>query len=71
MARKASPWFWQARSGWYITKNNPHYLLGKHPEDASPPRKRYGMPSIKADEADGAASRDGTETAAPCRTHRC
>ena len=42
MARKASPWYWEARSGWYITKNNQHHPLGKHPEDAPPPRKHKG-----------------------------
>ncbi|HTU17857.1 MAG TPA: site-specific integrase [Gemmataceae bacterium] len=42
MAKKPSPWFWEARDGWYITRNGQHIKLGKHPADAPPPSKRNG-----------------------------
>jgi hypothetical protein len=42
MAKKPSPWFWEARGGWYITRNGQHIKLGKHPEDSPPPAKRNG-----------------------------
>ena len=42
MAKKPSPWFWEARDGWYITRNGQHVNLGKHPADSPPPSKHNG-----------------------------
>jgi len=42
MAKKPSPWYWEARDGWYITRQGQHIHLGKHPADAPPPNKRNG-----------------------------
>src|SRR5262245_14979035 len=42
MAKKPSPWYWEARGGWYITRQGQHVSLGKHPADAPPPSKRGG-----------------------------
>lgn len=42
MAKKPSPWFWEARGGWYITRNGQHVSLGKHPGDSPFPTKRNG-----------------------------
>ncbi len=42
MAKKPSPWFWEARGGWYITRNGQHVSLGKHPADSPSPTKRNG-----------------------------
>lgn len=42
MARIATPWFWEERSGWYVNKDGHRHFLGEHPEDAPPPRKHKG-----------------------------
>src|SRR5262245_50815669 len=42
MAKKPSPWFWEARDSWYITRNGQHVNLGKHPADSPLPSKRNG-----------------------------
>lgn len=42
MSKKPSPWYWEARSGWYITRDGQHVNLGKHPADSPPPSKRSG-----------------------------
>jgi integrase len=39
VARTASPWFWEERQGWYVTKDGQRHLLGEHPQGAPPPRK--------------------------------
>ena len=39
MAKKASPWFWEARNGWYVLLNGQRHLLGDHPADAARPQK--------------------------------
>src|SRR5437667_11222182 len=48
MAKKPSPWFWEARGGWYITRHGQYVNLGKHPADAPPPSKRGGKWVIPA-----------------------
>src|SRR5262245_48522591 len=42
MAKKPSPWYWEARDGWYITRQGQHVHLGKQPADTPPPNKRNG-----------------------------
>ena len=42
MARTASPWFWEERNGWYVTKDGTRHFLGSHPPDAPAPRKLKG-----------------------------
>ena len=42
MSKKPSPWYWEARGGWFITRNGQHVNLGKHPADSPPPSKRHG-----------------------------
>ena len=39
MAKKASPWFWEARNGWYVLLNGQRHFLGEHPADAPRPQK--------------------------------
>jgi integrase len=39
MAKKASPWFWEARDGWYVLLNGQRHFLGEHPIDAPRPQK--------------------------------
>lgn len=39
MAKKSSPWYWQARNGWYVTLNGKRYCLGLHPDVAKKPEK--------------------------------
>jgi integrase len=39
VARTASPWFWEERQGWYVTKDGQRHFLGEHPQGAPPPRK--------------------------------
>src|SRR4051812_8125256 len=39
MAKKAAPWFWEARNGWYITVGGERHFLGEHPADAPRPKK--------------------------------
>jgi integrase len=42
MARTASPWFWEERNGWYVTKDGQRHFLGDHPSDTPNPRKSKG-----------------------------
>ncbi len=37
MAKKAYPWFWEARDGWYVLLNGRRHFLGEHPADAPRP----------------------------------
>jgi hypothetical protein len=46
MARRASPWYWPERSGWYVILNGQRHPLGNHPADAPPPQKRRGKWAI-------------------------
>jgi integrase len=39
MAKKASPWFWEARGGWYVTLHGKQHRLGEHPEGVPTPEK--------------------------------
>ena len=39
MAKKAHPWFWEARQAWYVTLHGQQHLLGRHPEKAPKPVK--------------------------------
>ncbi len=39
MARRASPWFWADRNGWFVNHEGRRHLLGAHPNDAQTPRK--------------------------------
>ncbi len=39
MARKPSPWWWEEERGWYVNHNGKRHFLGKHPENASRPKK--------------------------------
>src|SRR5438552_18876740 len=38
MPRLAKPWFRSQTDSWYVTTNGQQHLLGKHPEDAPPPK---------------------------------
>lgn len=40
MARTASPWFRSDRNAWYVIKDGRRLLLGEHPADAPPPRRK-------------------------------
>ena len=42
MARTPSPWFWEERNGWYITKDGQRHFLGEHPPDSPKPKKARG-----------------------------
>jgi integrase len=39
MARRASPWFWEERQGWYVNKDGQRHLLGEHPAGAPAPKQ--------------------------------
>jgi integrase len=39
MAKKASPWYWEARNGWYVIFNGKRHRLGDHPEGAAKPKQ--------------------------------
>jgi integrase len=39
MAKKARPWFWEARNGWYVLLHGRRHFLGEHPGDAPRPKK--------------------------------
>ncbi len=39
MAKKASPWWWEARKGWYVQLDGQRHFLGEHPESRPKPRK--------------------------------
>jgi integrase len=39
MARKAHPWWWNEEQGWYVNVAGRRHFLGKHPENAKPPKK--------------------------------
>ena len=41
MAKKAHPWFWEARNAWYVTLHGKQHLLGEHPAKAPPPEKSH------------------------------
>ena len=40
MARSASPWFWESRNLWAVIIDGDRHILGEHPDDAPPPRKK-------------------------------
>src|SRR5437870_835768 len=44
LARKPSPWWWEAEQGWYVNIQGKRQPLGKHPPGAPAPRqsKRTG-----------------------------
>ena len=42
MGRIPTPWFWEERNGWYVTKDGKRHFLGEHPTDAPPPKKAKG-----------------------------
>lgn len=54
--KKPFPWYSETRSGggWFVKLNGDQNFLGKHPEDAQPPRKRrdgkWNPPSVILDE---------------------
>jgi hypothetical protein len=53
--KKPFPWFSDTRSGggWFVKLNGDQHFLGKHPEDAQPPRKvrdRWNPPQVILDE---------------------
>src|SRR5947209_1606159 len=39
MAKKAKPWYWEARDGWYVKLKGERHYLGPHPEGAPKPKK--------------------------------
>jgi hypothetical protein len=39
VAKKPSPWFWEARGGWYVLVDGKRHFLGEHPKGARVPRK--------------------------------
>jgi hypothetical protein len=39
MAKKAQPWYWEVRKGWYVIVNGQRHTLGEHPATAPPPKK--------------------------------
>ena len=39
MAKKAHPWFWEARGSWYVTLGGKQHLLEPYPEKAPTPEK--------------------------------
>lgn len=39
MARKPSPWWWEAEQGWYVNYQGQRRPLGKHPPGAPKPKK--------------------------------
>ena len=39
MAKKASPWYWEARNGWYVLVGGKRHFLGEHPRDVAKPEK--------------------------------
>jgi site-specific recombinase XerC len=39
MAKKAAPWFWEARNGWYVLIDGTRHFLGEHPAGAGKPQK--------------------------------
>src|SRR4051812_34125927 len=39
MAKKAQPWFWEARDGWYVIVGGQRHFLGEHPKDLPKPKK--------------------------------
>ena len=39
MAKKAQPWYWEARDGWYVIVGGQRHFLGEHPRNAPPPKK--------------------------------
>src|SRR4051812_22523211 len=39
MAKKAQPWYWEARNQWFVQINGQRYFLGDHPADLPPPKK--------------------------------
>lgn len=39
MARKAHPWYWAQRNGWYVNRGGKRHFLGEHPDAAPRPRK--------------------------------
>jgi hypothetical protein len=36
----ASPWYWDRRSCWAVILDGKRHVLGPHPDDAPPPRKK-------------------------------
>lgn len=40
MARTASPWYWERRSCWAVILSGQRHVLGNHPDDTPPPRKK-------------------------------
>jgi hypothetical protein len=42
IARVGSPWFWEERKGWYVSKDGQRHFLGAHPEGAPITRKHKG-----------------------------
>ena len=39
MAKKAAPWYWAARHGWYVLLDGQRHFLGEHPKGAAKPAK--------------------------------
>lgn len=39
MARKAFPWWWEEKQGWYVNHQGQRYRLGDHPEGCPKPKK--------------------------------
>jgi integrase len=49
MAKKAQPWYWEARNQWFVQIGGQRYFLGDHPEGLPPPKKgKRGWNSPKA-----------------------
>ena len=69
MAKKATPWYWEARDGWYVLLNGRRHFLGRHPEGTAKPKKskktgRWNSPQ-KIDQAFRNLVGNGSPTEVP------
>jgi hypothetical protein len=51
MAKKAAPWYWAARHGWYVLLDGRRHFLGEQPDKAAKPEKskktgRWNSPPV-------------------------